>query len=373
MQLRGLPATIGATAKLALSSERVERPEVQQRLDALRRWKQARRMGLSSQQAAEVVGVPRSTLYRWDERLRNGGPAALANESRRPHKLRSSRLIDAQLLGLLRALYEQFPGYGKAKLHALLCHPQRLRRLPGPLPSLAERIEALPTVPSQSTIGRALAKLRARGQLQPLERRRYARRQGATRRRPHRPWAIRSSSAMRLAVERPGQLVQLDTLKVRGPGGERLVQFTATDVVSRFTVVQAYTAATARCAADFLGKLLGQMPFAVEALQVDGGSEFKADFEAACQQMQLPLHVLPPRSPKLNGRVERAHGNWRYEVYAAHCWPWPLRPLRAWLQQQQDIYNFVRPHQALGLLPPADYLQANFPDLAPHIPPSHMS
>jgi hypothetical protein len=30
----------------------------------------------------------------------------------------------------------------------------------------------------------------------------------------------------------------------------------------------------------------------------------------------LPLHVLPPRSPKLNGAVERCNGAWRYEVYA---------------------------------------------------------
>ncbi len=42
------------------------------------------------------------------------------------------------------------------------------------------------------------------------------------------------------------------------------------------------------------------------ALQVGGGSEFAAEFEFACQQRSLPLFVLPPRSPKLNGHVERA-------------------------------------------------------------------
>ena len=178
---------------------------------------------------------------------------------------------------------------------------------------------------------------------------------------------------MRLQASRPGQLLQLDTLKIRGPGGEQLVQFTATDVASRFTVVQAYSRGTARCAADFLQLLRQQMPFPIEALQVDGGSEFKAHFEQACEQLKLPLFVLPPRSPKLNGKVERAHGTWRYEVYAAHHWPWPLAPLRAWLREQQHIYNFVRPHQALGQMPPADYLQAHFPEAATHLPLSHMS
>lgn len=38
----------------------------------------------------------------------------------------------------------------------------------------------------------------------------------------------------------------------------------------------------------------------MKALQVDGGSEFPAEFGLACQQKQLPLFVLPPKSPKLN-------------------------------------------------------------------------
>jgi hypothetical protein len=44
------------------------------------------------------------------------------------------------------------------------------------------------------------------------------------------------------------------------------------------------------------------MPFPIRALQIDGGPEFAAEFEQACQQRGLHLFVLPPRSPKLNGR-----------------------------------------------------------------------
>jgi hypothetical protein len=40
------------------------------------------------------------------------------------------------------------------------------------------------------------------------------------------------------------------------------------------------------------------MPFPIRALQVDSGSEFAAEFEAACQRRGLRLFVLPPRSPK---------------------------------------------------------------------------
>ena len=51
----------------------------------------------------------------------------------------------------------------------------------------------------------------------------------------------------------------------------------------------------------------------------DGGSEFAAEFEEACQQKQLPLFVLPPKSPKLNGHVERSHRTHNEEFYQVHA------------------------------------------------------
>ena len=63
------------------------------------------------------------------------------------------------------------------------------------------------------------------------------------------------------------------------------------------------------------------MPFAVKGIQIDGGSEFMAVFEQACADKGLALFVLPPRSPKLNGAVERYQGAWRYEFYACSDLP----------------------------------------------------
>ncbi len=57
------------------------------------------------------------------------------------------------------------------------------------------------------------------------------------------------------------------------------------------------------------------MPFKIKAIQVDGGSEFMAQFEEACQQRRIRLFVLPPRSPKLNGSVERAQRTHTEEFY----------------------------------------------------------
>ena len=61
------------------------------------------------------------------------------------------------------------------------------------------------------------------------------------------------------------------------------------------------------------------MPFPIRAVQVDGGSEFAAEFEQACQQRGWHLFVLPPRSPKLNGAVERANRTQQRGVLPSHA------------------------------------------------------
>jgi len=88
----------------------------------------------------------------------------------------------------------------------------------------------------------------------------------------------------------------------------------------------------------------------VKALQVDGGSEFAAEFELACQQKTAPLFVLPPKSPKLNAHVERSHRTHHEEFYQVHAdSDQPLR-LNHQLRHWEHTYNCVRPHQSLAYL-----------------------
>ena len=51
----------------------------------------------------------------------------------------------------------------------------------------------------------------------------------------------------------------------------------------------------------------------IRAVQVDGGAESWPKFEAACKPRGVPLLVPPPRSPELNGIVERANRTVRIE------------------------------------------------------------
>ena len=138
--------------------------------------------------------------------------------------------------------------------------------------------------------------------------------------------------------------------------GVLLKHFSARDVISRWDVVEVHHRATSLAAARFLETLLERLPFPVRALQVDGGSEFAAEFELACQQKQLPLFVLPPKSPKLNAHVERSHRTHNEEFYEVQADSDQLPALNRQLRRWEKTYNCVRPHQSLAYLTPFEFL-----------------
>jgi len=276
-------------------------------------------------------GISRQTFYRWWRRYDPHNLATLEGRSHRPHRRRQPTW-SAQLAERILRLRRHYPRWGKDKLAVLL------------------RRETLGV--STSMVGRILTDLQRRGVLVEPPRPAVLRRQ--RRRLRRRPWATRKPRFW--PVRQPGDLVELDTKQVRPARGVLLQHFSARDVVSRWDVVQVHLQATAQTAAQFLDALLRRMPFPVAALQVDGGSEFAAEFEQACQTRGLPLFVLPPRSPKLNGHVERAHRTHNEEFYEVTPDRWTVPELNGQLRAWERTYNTVRPHQALGYLTPQQFV-----------------
>jgi putative transposase len=280
-------------------------------------------------------GISRQTFYRWQRRYQPLDLTSLEERSHCPHHRRQptwSFLLERKVLQLRL----QFPRWGKDKLAVLL----------------RQHGETVST----SMVGRILTRLKRRGQLVEAPR---AAVPGSRRALRLRPYAVRKPK--QYAVSQPGDLVEVDTLEVRPVPGLVFKQFTARDVVSRWDVIQAHRRATAQSATQFLETLLLRMPFPIRALQVDGGSEFAAEFEQACQQRGLHLFVLPPRSPKLNGAVERANRTHTEEFYQVTACSLEMKKLNRELRRWEKIYNTVRPHQSLGYLTPRQFLLQNSP------------
>jgi len=284
--------------------------------------------GKNVTRTANHFSFSRPTIHAWLARYRSEGVAGLKDHSHRPVRVRVPTWT-AELEQKVLALREQYPRWGKDKLAVLL--------------------EREGVSVSVSMTGRILKHLKDSGQLvEPPA----AKRHGG--RHPPRPYAIRKPRGY-LAQE-PGDLVEVDTVDLRPLPGVILKHFTARDIVTRWDVLGVYTRASANCAAQFLDAIQARTPYPVKAIQVDGGSEFKADFEALCQERGLALFVLPPRSPKLNGCVERGNRTHREEFYDVYDLEWTVGGLRPDLLEWERVYNTIRPHQALGYLTPQEYI-----------------
>lgn len=312
-----------------------------QRLRWVCAWQRLMEQGQSSTQAAQTLGIPRATLYRWRRRLLQRGPLGLEDGSHRPKRPRRPRWTP-ELAQAILALRQEYPHWGKEKLVVLL------------------RRQGWRACASQ--VGRVLHHLKARGVLREPPRSGIR----VRRRLSPRPYAVRKPKTYQPVL--PGDLVQVDTVDLRPVPGVAFKHFTARDVVSRWDVVAVARRATATTAATFLDTLQKRYPFPIKAIQVDGGSEFHAGFEAACQQRGFRLFVLPPHSPKLNGCVERANRTHREEFYELYDGALDLPSVNAALHHWEHVYNTIRPHQALAYATPLEYLQQCHPELAPPIP-----
>ena len=275
-------------------------------------------------------GISRQTFYEWRKRYDHDDPSSLEGRSHRPRRVRRPTWT-RDLSEAVLALRERYPRWGKDKLAVLLSGDGW-------------------TV-STSMVGRILGSLKRSGVLAEAPARRIS-----ARKRPRpRPYAVRKPKEYE--VREPGDLVEVDTLDVRPLPDEKIKHFTGRDVISRWDVLEAHERATARTASVFLDALQGRTPFPIKAIQVDGGSEFEAEFEEECRRRGIRLFILPPRSPKLNGHVERAQRTHTEEFYEVYDGPLRIEALNRRLKKWEDVYNTIRPHQSLGYKTPGQAVE----------------
>jgi len=285
--------------------------------------------GQNARLTCRYFGISPQTFYRWKRRYNPWHLESLEDRSRCPKHLRQPT-ASVELVEVVLRLRETYPRWGKDKLVVLV------------------RKEGFSC--SISMVGRIIRRLKDRGCLrEPI--RNYV---SAHRRGLRRPYGIRKPKDYE--VKNPGDLVQLDTLDIRPLPGVVLKHFTAHDVLSRWNVLAVHSQANATTAANFLNNLEARMPFPVRAIQVDGGSEFEAIFEEECRRRNIKLFILPPRSPKLNGGVERAHFTHTAEFYEVTESSFDITELSSKLLEWERIYDTVRPHQALDYLTPLQFL-----------------
>jgi len=144
----------------------------------------------------------------------------------------------------------------------------------------------------------------------------------------------------------PGERVQMDTCKIK-PG---MYQFTAVDDCTRYLVVAIYSRRTANNTLLFLDKVIEEMPFPIQRIQTDRGTEFMA-YKVQERLMDWRVKFRPnrPGAPHLNGKVERAQKTVLDEFYALVELDDSELFLR--LSEWQHFYNWFRKHGSIGKTP----------------------
>lgn len=301
------------------------------RLKCVENYIKLRQKGLSEVEALEIIDVKRSTLFRWMKKYKTRKTTELENKSRRPLHLRETKIISHELVSHILKIRQENLMFGKEKIRILL---QR------------EGINV-----SSSTIGRVLTSLFTR---QKIYRATFLKGKCSFKRQ-----VVRKRYAQRLKKEKPeklGQLIQIDHMVLNSSNtGLHLREFRATCPITRMSTSQVYKQATSKNARIFLEHVLNTFDFEIKSIQVDGGSEFMAEFEDCCKEKGIKLYVLPPRSPKINGKVERANGTYRYEFWNVWDIPTEIEEVKEMLQEFEYHYNYERPHQSLNYLTPVEY------------------
>ena len=109
--------------------------------------------------------------------------------------------------------------------------------------------------------------------------------------------------------------------------------------------------------AAFLRRVVTQLPFPVEAVQSDGGSEFLKDFGPAAEEFKLNHYFNRPNYPQGNGCIERSFRTDEEEFYQVEELPADPGGQEAALLQWNQVYETIRPHQALGYKTPDQFYQ----------------
>jgi len=171
----------------------------------------------------------------------------------------------------------------------------------------------------------------------------------------HSPWKKWHQYVPRPAPERPGILVEIDTI-FSGQPDERLYIYTLIDVCSRWAWAVPAERITTHRSLRFV-ELAGQhAPFPFQTIQSDHGQEFSKWLTVKLQARHIAHRHSRIRTPTDNGHLERFNRTIQDE-----CLDRTTRSLRSWRQaipEYLHYYNTERPHLGLDMKTPLQVVRS---------------
>ena len=264
-------------------------------------------------QTCRYFGISRKTYYKWQRRFTAHGAAGLCDRPRAPHRCPHATRPD--VVSKIVYLRQQYH-FGAGKIADYL---RRFHQI---------------TV-ARSSVHRILGK-HGLGRLPANQK--------------HRAHRLRWQ---RYEKPQPGHRLQVDVKFLERIAGSRrrLYQFTAIDDCTRIRVLKVFDACNQATAIRFIDDVFKRLPFRVLVVQTDNGAEFQSRFHWHLETRDVRHVYIRPRTPHLNGKVERSHrvdDQEFYQLLDQHGITDDIHLFNEKLREWEDYYNYHRPHGGLS-------------------------
>ena len=145
-----------------------------------------------------------------------------------------------------------------------------------------------------------------------------------------------------------------------GKDGERFYQYTMLEEASRVRYIWAYKEQSGYSTVDFVKRAIHFFGYQPQEIQTDNGGEFTNFrptkrthiFDLLCQELGIRHHLIRPRTPWHNGKVERSHRNDQERFYnhlRFYSYDDLIEQMKRYLTRSNRI-----PMRVLGWLAPID-------------------
>lgn len=148
----------------------------------------------------------------------------------------------------------------------------------------------------------------------------------------------------------PGQEMQMDTKYPFGYKQGKVI-YTIIDDASRWAFAWSYQTANADNTVDFVKKVLERVPFTIQKIRTDQGTEFiNRKLDSLLEELQIFHRKNTPYCPEENGKIERFHGTLNQKAFR-----YGFPPSQTLDQMQYRInlflhyYNYQKKHRGLGM------------------------
>lgn len=303
--------------------------------------------GRNISKASKKIGVSRPWLSQVFGLWKNshGNPRSLEPESRAPINTDNRKRVEQKIQDKILEIREKYPTWGKDKIVGCLKNQHQL------------------TVGS-STVNRYLhqnnlinIKLSEKNKAA-WHRSQEKPKKTKFRMRPpkeikdYKPGALIEKD-MKLILK-PGQFINTDKIRVKENFHH---QHTFIDSFTRIRVLGLTKNSDSQSATAVMTESIKRMPFAIACVNNDNGGENQKDFENNLEKNNIVQFFSRTGTPTDNPRVERSHltddlefynqGNTynNFEKQKETCFEW------------ERVYNYERPHQALGQLTPMQFYE----------------